>query len=299
MSSKIKVWIETMRLRTLPLSISGIIVGNSVAYSYNNFSWTIFILSLATTISFQVLSNLANDYGDGVKGTDNKNRIGPPRALQQGLLNEAELKKGIWINIIISLLLTLVLIGISFKNTNLWFTIIFILLGIMSIIGAVKYTIGGSAYGYYALGDLFVLVFFGGVSVLGSHFLQTKTMDALLILPAISIGLLSVGVLNTNNMRDRKTDMEAKKITLAVLLGLRLAKIYHSVLLFVALILTVIYMKISENSSYLFIIITIPLAIHLYRVLNNNNPKDLDSELKYLALNTFIFAILFSMSIIL
>ncbi len=288
-----------MRLRTLPLSVSGIIVGNSIAYLYSNFSLTIFILSLATTISFQVLSNLANDYGDGVKGTDNKNRIGPPRTLQQGLLSRSQLKKGIWINIIVSLFFTLLLIGISFRGSNLWFTIIFVLLGIMSIVAAIKYTIGNNAYGYNALGDLFVLLFFGGVSVLGSYFLQTKTIDILLILPATSIGLLSVGVLNVNNMRDRETDIEAQKITLAIILGAQFSKIYHTILILVAIILAIIYVRVSENFSYLFMLAAIPLTVHLYRILKNNNPRDFDPELKYLALSTFLFAVLFSIGIIL
>ena len=227
MNSKLKVWLQATRLRTLPLSLSGIIVGNGLAFSNVNFSWMIFILSLLTTISFQVLSNFANDYGDGVKGTDNDSRIGPPRVLQQGLLTRKELKQGIQVCVFISLILAASLIFLAFGISNQLYSLIFIGLALGAVIAAIKYTMGSNAYGYRALGDLFVLTFFGGVSVLGSLFLQTKLFTVELILPAISIGLLSVGVLNLNNMRDIKTDKESNKITMAVLLGARYAKAYH------------------------------------------------------------------------
>ena len=216
---KTQTWLKAARLRTLPLSLSGIIVGNGLAFASGKFSWVIFVFALATTIAFQVLSNFANDYGDGIKGTDNVNRIGPPRVLQQGLLSRKELKKGIQICTAVALILTVSLVFISFGTSELKYTLIFILLGIFSIVAAIKYTIGSNAYGYRAMGDLFVFIFFGGVSVLGSYFLQTQTLDATLVLPASAIGLLSVGVLNLNNMRDIDTDKQSNKITMALLLG--------------------------------------------------------------------------------
>ena len=294
MNSKLKVWLQAARLRTLPLSLSGIIVGNGLAFSNVNFSWMIFILSLLTTISFQVLSNLANDYGDGVKGTDNDLRIGPPRVLQQGLLTRKELKQGIQVCVFISLILAASLIFLAFGISNQLYSLIFIGLALGAVIAAIKYTVGSNAYGYRALGDLFVLTFFGGVSVLGSLFLQTKLFTVELILPAISIGLLSVGVLNLNNMRDIKTDKESNKITMAVLLGARYAKAYHSFLLLGAVLTAVLYVKTNLQPSYLFMIAVLPMMIHLRRVLGYDNPKEFDPELKRLALSTFLFSILFS-----
>ena len=294
MNSKLKVWLQAARLRTLPLSLSGIIVGNGLAFSNSNFSWMIFILSLLTTISFQVLSNLANDYGDGVKGTDNDLRIGPPRVLQQGLLTRKELKQGIQVCVFISLILAASLIFLTFGISNQLYSLIFIGLALGAVIAAIKYTVGSNAYGYRALGDLFVLTFFGGVSVLGSLFLQTKLFTVELILPAISIGLLSVGVLNLNNMRDIKTDKESNKITMAVLLGARYAKAYHSFLLLGAVLTAVLYVKTNLKPSYLFMIAVLPMMIHLRRVLGYDNPKEFDPELKRLALSTFLFSILFS-----
>lgn len=294
MNSKLKIWLQAARLRTLPLSLSGIIVGNGLAYGDDGFSHVILVLSLATTIAFQVLSNFANDYGDGVKGTDNESRIGPARVLQQGLLSREQLKKGIQICAAVSLVLAFALIYVAFGTSDLLYTLIFVLLGIASVVAAIKYTVGANAYGYKALGDLFVFLFFGGVSVLGSYFLQVHEFQIELILPATALGLLSVGVLNLNNMRDLHTDKEVNKITMAVLLGASLSKAYHAFLLIGAVLTTVFYVKMDIQPAYLFMIAVLPMMIHLRRVLGYTDPQEFDPELKRLALCTFLFAILFS-----
>ena len=294
MNSKFKIWLQGARLRTLPLSLSGIIVGNGLAYESDGFSLVILVLSLATTIAFQVLSNFANDYGDGVKGTDNESRIGPARVLQQGLLTRAQLKKGIQICAAVSLVFAFALIYVAFGTSDLLYSLIFIILGIASVVAAIKYTVGSNAYGYRALGDLFVFLFFGGVSVLGSYFLQAQEFQIDLILPATALGLLSVGVLNLNNMRDIHTDKEVNKITMAVLLGASLSKAYHAFLLIGAVLTTVFYVKMDIQPAYLFMIAVLPMMIHLRRVLGYTDPKEFDPELKRLALCTFLFAILFA-----
>ena len=294
MNSKFKIWLQASRLRTLPLSLSGIIVGNGLAYESDGFSLVILVLSLATTIAFQVLSNFANDYGDGVKGTDNESRIGPARVLQQGLLTRAQLKKGIQICAAVSLVFAFALIYVAFGTSDLLYSLIFIILGIASVVAAIKYTVGSNAYGYRALGDLFVFLFFGGVSVLGSYFLQAQEFQIDLILPATALGLLSVGVLNLNNMRDIHTDKEVNKITMAVLLGASLSKAYHAFLLIGAVLTTVFYVKMDIQPAYLFMIAVLPMMIHLRRVLGYTDPKEFDPELKRLALCTFLFAILFA-----
>ena len=294
MNSKLKIWLQAARLRTLPLSLSGIIVGNGLAYGNDRFSLVILVWSLATTIAFQVLSNFANDYGDGVKGTDNESRIGPARVLQQGLLTRAQLKKGIQICAAVSLVFAFALIYVAFGTSDLLYSLIFIILGIASVVAAIKYTVGSNAYGYRALGDLFVFLFFGGVSVLGSYFLQAQEFQIDLILPATALGLLSVGVLNLNNMRDIHTDKEVNKITMAVLLGASLTKAYHAFLLIGAVLTTVFYVKMDIQPAYLFMIAVLPMMIHLRRVLGYTDPKEFDPELKRLALCTFLFAILFA-----
>jgi len=294
MNSKLKIWLQAARLRTLPLSLSGIIVGNGLAYENDRFSLVILVLSLATTIAFQVLSNFANDYGDGVKGTDNESRIGPARVLQQGLLTRAQLKKGIQICAVVSLVFAFALIYVAFGTSDLQYSLIFVLLGIASVVAAIKYTVGTNAYGYKALGDLFVFLFFGGVSVLGSYFLQVHEFQIELILPATSLGLLSVGVLNLNNMRDLHTDKEVNKITMAVLFGASLSKAYHTFLLIGAVLTAVFYVKMDIQPAYLFMIAVLPMMIHLRRVLGYTDPQEFDPELKRLALCTFLFAILFA-----
>ncbi len=145
---KIKAWISAARLRTLPLSLSGIVVGSALGSLYGQFHWDIFVFALLTTVAFQVTSNFANDYGDGVKGTDNENRVGPKRALQSGQLSRTELKKGIIISIAVCAILVISLLYLSFGTKNLLFSLIFGALGILSIWAAIKYTIGSSAYGY-------------------------------------------------------------------------------------------------------------------------------------------------------
>ena len=294
MNSKFKIWLQAARLRTLPLSLSGIIVGNGLAYGIDQFSLVILFLSFATTIAFQVLSNFANDYGDGVKGTDNESRIGPARVLQQGLLTREELKRGIQICAVVSLLFAFALIYVAFGTSDLLFSLIFILLGIVSVVAAIKYTVGTNAYGYRALGDLFVFLFFGGVSVLGSYFLQAQEFQIDLILPASALGWLSVGVLNLNNMRDIHTDKEVNKITMAVLLGASLSKAYHAFLLIGAVLTCIFYVKMDIRPVYLFMIAVLPMMIHLKRVLSYTDPKEFDPELKRLALCTFLFSILFA-----
>ena len=219
----LKNFIKAARLRTLPLSISGIIVGSFLAVPAGFFDWYIFILSILTTIGFQVISNFANDYGDGVKGTDNL-RIGEERMVSSGKISPAQMKSAIVYMTIVTILIAIILIYKAFGSSNIGYSLLFFFLGITSVIAAVKYTIGGSAYGYSGYGDLFVFIFFGLLSVLGSYFLFTKQVDLTILLPAFSIGLLSTAVLNLNNMRDRKNDKKSNKNTIVVRMGSRAAK---------------------------------------------------------------------------
>ena len=296
--SSIAIWIRVARLRTLPLSLSGIVVGSSAAYAISAFDLTIFLLAIFTTISFQVLSNLANDYGDGVKGTDNNDRVGPQRGIQSGQIKPHILRIVIWINSFVSMLLTLLLVFVAF-GSNVQSTLFFIVLGALAIASAVFYTVGSKAYGYKGFGDVFVFVFFGLVSVIGSNYLFVKTIDFLLFLPATAIGMFSVGVLHLNNMRDVSNDTNFGKNTLAVRLGVRKSNAYHVFLILTPIILTLIYAYLS-SSPYCYLIVLflgIPLFSHLKRILNRHSEKDLDSELKKIAILTFLYACLFGVLI--
>ncbi|UAB80231.1 1,4-dihydroxy-2-naphthoate octaprenyltransferase [Marixanthomonas sp. SCSIO 43207] len=296
---KLRAWVSAARLRTLPLSISGIITASAVAISEGYFKLSICVLALLTTLGFQILSNFANDYGDGVKGTDNEDRVGPARAMQSGLLKAKELKIGMIITAAITLLIATMLIFIAFGNENFILSFIFFNLGIAAIIAAITYTVGKKAYGYRALGDLFVFLFFGLLGVMGCYFLFSKSLGDYIVLPAIVIGLLSAAVLNLNNMRDRLTDAKVNKNTLAVVLGGQKVKHYHTALISVAFIASVLYfiVKAEANIEFLPLIAFIPLFINIRKVYTNESPPLLDPELKKVALSTFLFALLFLLTV--
>ncbi|WP_431134474.1 1,4-dihydroxy-2-naphthoate octaprenyltransferase [Psychroserpens mesophilus] len=301
MFKKIKPWISAFRLRTLPLSVSGIIIGACLAQHNGAFNIYIFVIAILLTISLQILSNLANDYGDGVKGTDNENRVGPKRAIQSGAISEDEMMLGIKNNILIVVGLSVALIYASFGVSHLFLSLLFFLLAGLSIYAAITYTVGDSAYGYRGLGDVFVFIFFGLVSVGGSYLLFVKDLDHHIFLPSVALGLLSVGVLNLNNMRDIDSDRASNKITLAVKLGKKKAKHYHFFLIGSAIAISAIFGVLYFSSYYnlLFFITYIPLTIHLIKIKKAQKANDFDSQLKVLALTTFLFSVLLGVGYIL
>ena len=295
-----KHWVEAARVRTLPLSVSGIIVGSFYAMSQGIFNWNIVIFALLTTLGLQILSNFANDYGDGVKGTDNEDRVGPKRAIQSGVISPAEMKRAIVITSLITLLFAVLLIYFAFKGKYLVFSLIFLVLGILAIASAIRYTVGKGAYGYRGYGDVFVFVFFGMVSTFGVYFMFSKTLDLLLLLPATSIGFLSVGVLNLNNMRDEESDRKAGKNTIVVKNGGAWAKKYHFFLVISAMILVLIFAFLNDFhfDQYIFVVAYFPMISHLITVYKNKTPRLLDPELKKLAISTFLLAVLLALCLI-
>ena len=301
----VKSYIKAARLRTLPLSISGIILGSYLGNEFVNsllehtirtsiWESSIFWLAIFTTVGFQVLSNYANDYGDGIKGSD-KNRTGEARMVSSGAITPKQMKTAMIITTIITLLIALLLIYVAFGSENFGYSILFFGLGIASIAAAIKYTVGNLAYGYSGFGDIFVFLFFGLLSVVGSYFLYTKMINFEIFLPAFSIGLLSTAVLNLNNLRDREQDKTNNKNTLVVKLGVVRAKKYHYFLIIGALIAALIYTFLNFSSIYefVFLVAFIPLVKNMITVSRNNTPAELDGELKKVALSTFLFAILF------
>ncbi|MCF2874091.1 MULTISPECIES: 1,4-dihydroxy-2-naphthoate octaprenyltransferase [unclassified Tenacibaculum] len=305
----IKNYIKAARLRTLPLSVSGIIVGGALGledFIKNNYedcveypsllTSEIFWLAILTTIGFQVLSNFANDYGDGVKGTDD-NREGEARMVSSGAITPKQMKKAMIITGAITLVIALLLIYVAFGKDNFLYSVIFFGLGIASIIAAIKYTVGKSAYGYSGFGDVFVFVFFGLLAVVGTYFLYTKELNLTIFLPAITIGLLSTAVLNLNNMRDRVNDAKSGKNTLVVKMGAKAAKNYHYLLIGVSFLcaLSYVFLKYESPYQFLFIIAYIPILKHIVFVSKNKEEALLDGELKKVALSTFLFSILFGL----
>lgn len=304
-----KHWIEAARLRTLPLSVSGIIVGSMYALAHPTdnvltptevFNWRLFGFAILTTLGLQILSNFANDYGDGIKGTDNQDRVGPKRAIQTGVISPESMKRAIIFTSVLTLISAIILIYYAFRNTNLGYSLFYLVLGILAIASAIRYTVGNSAYGYRGFGDVFVFVFFGLVSTLGVNFLYSKQLDLVLILPATAIGFLSVAVLNLNNMRDEASDRKSGKNTLVVKMGAANAKIYHYFLIVAAMVLILVFALLSDFhfDQYLFLIAYIPLTKHLVNVYKNQDTRALDPELKKVALSTFALSVLLALCMI-
>jgi 1,4-dihydroxy-2-naphthoate octaprenyltransferase len=297
---RIKAWIQAARLRTLPLSLSGIIVGSFAAFANGYWDALIFTLAMLTTLFLQVLSNFANDLGDSYKGADNENRVGPQRAIQSGAITQKAMTGGVILFSVLALAsaIPLIIIGTQDMPSSVLWTYVF--LAFACVLAAITYTVGKKAYGYNGLGDVMVFIFFGLVSVLGVYTLYTKSFDLSIIGLALTIGLLSVAVLNLNNMRDHENDEKVGKNTLVVKMGFVNGKRYHTALIltaFAGLIITLILNQwwISFISLAPFII----LFLHLKKVWSPVEPKELDPELKKVALSTFAIAMLFLISTLL
>lgn len=304
-----KYWIEAARLRTLPLSVSGIIVGSMYALANPTddvltptevFNWKLLAFAIITTLGLQILSNFANDYGDGMKGTDNEDRVGPKRTIQSGVITPQAMKRAIVLTSVLTLLSAIYLIYLAFGAHNLGYSLFYLILGIAAIASAIRYTVGNSAYGYRGFGDVFVFVFFGLVSTLGVNFLYSKQLDAILFLPATAIGFLSVAVLNLNNMRDEASDRKSGKNTLVVKMGIENAKKYHYFLIVSAMILVLLFAFLSNFNfdQYLFVLAYFPIVKHVVTVSKNHNSKLLDPELKKVALSTFALSVLLALCMI-
>jgi 1,4-dihydroxy-2-naphthoate octaprenyltransferase len=265
-----KAWLSSFRLQTLPLAAATILIANALAYWQGQFDFQVFLLTLLTALLLQITSNLANDYGDFAKQTDTFERLGPLRGIHHGLITLGQLRIVLCLTICVSILSGLYLLFISTKSTEqLYF---FIGLGALSIVAAVTYTVGKKPYGYIGLGDLSVLMFFGFVGIMGSYYLQTNELGAWLILPAISSGFLSMGVLNINNMRDHEQDEKAGKRTLVVMMGLSWAKSYQISLLLTSLGVLIIFVVsyLPLTSLWIFIVL-IPLYLQQVYELSIDN----------------------------
>ncbi|MGM0573380.1 MAG: 1,4-dihydroxy-2-naphthoate polyprenyltransferase [Bacteroidota bacterium] len=300
MKSSLNNWIEAFRLRTLPLSLSSIVLGSFLAYYSGTFNWMVFVLAMLTTLFLQILSNLANDYGDSKNGIDNKTRVGPQRSVQSGLISPLQMKTMVMIFSSLALITGSILVFIGTKGVDFWHTMLFLILGLVAVASAIKYTVGKNPYGYRGLGDLFVFVFFGIVAVGGTFYLHTNTLPLDIFLPATSVGLLSVGVLNLNNLRDQVSDKNSGKRTMVVIMGTKKAKMYHIALLSGAIVSGLIFSILHFHTPYQFLyLVTLPFLVqHIHAVMHNTIPRDLDPELKRLALTTLVFAFTFGMGIL-
>jgi 1,4-dihydroxy-2-naphthoate octaprenyltransferase len=290
------VWLSAARPRTLPLAVASIIMGTSLAAASGAFNLWIGLLCFVTAILLQILSNLANDYGDSLHGADSVERLGPARAVQSGLVTAAQMRRAMIIVAALALVSGLLLLWLAFRDTALSATLVFVLLGGAAVAAAITYTAGKLPYGYAGLGDLAVLVFFGWVGVLGSYYVQATSLDPLLILPATSCGLLAVAVLNVNNIRDMASDQRAGKYSVPVRVGLERARLYHWLLLLLPVALAVVYVLVTGGSvwEYLFLLAA-PLLVRNGLVIQRaTDLPALNPWLKQMSLATLVFVILFS-----
>ena len=295
----IKVWMQAFRLRTLTLALSCIAMGAFLAASANAFRLDVFLLCVLTTISLQVLSNLANDYGDTIHGADSVERIGPSRAVQRGVISLAQMKAAVIIFVVLCLCSGISLLIVSFGMN--WNALLFFFgLGLLSIFAAVAYTVGKRPYGYIGLGDASVLIFFGIVGVMGSYYLFTKQISWKELLPAMSCGLFSMGVLNVNNIRDIDSDRKAGKFSIPVRIGRSNAIRYHWCLVLGGLLCALFYNVVAFHSTWQFLfLISAPLFVRNAMAVTRKPSHELDPYLKQMALSTLIFVLLFGVGLIL
>ncbi len=291
-----KHWLTAFRLRTLPLALASIGMGAFLAASSGAFNALVFGLCALTTIFLQILSNLANDYGDSIHGADSVDRQGPERAVQSGAISKRAMKNAIIIFVVLSLIAGIGLIYAAFG----WLTFNFLLflgIGALAIVAAITYTAGYRPYGYAGLGDISVLVFFGFVAVMGSAFLYEQELNWNYLWPAISIGCFSTAVLNVNNIRDIESDVKAGKKSIPVRIGRVAAVRYHWLLLFVGVSASLVYTYLNFDAYVQFLfVLSIPLFfVNALAVKNKTTAETLDPFLKQMALSTLLFVILFGM----
>ncbi|MDV7105468.1 1,4-dihydroxy-2-naphthoate polyprenyltransferase [Vibrio sp. TH_r3] len=299
MKQSLAIWLDAARPKTLPLALVTITTGSSLAYSNGQFSFAVMILALMTAILLQILSNLANDYGDAQQGTDNNDRLGPTRALQSGAVTQEEMKSAIILNIVFTVLSGLALIFYSLDSfTNI---MTFLGLGLLAICSSIAYTVGNKPYGYVGLGDLSVFIFFGLLGVGGTYFLHTGFIDGDIFIPAIGCGLLAVAVLNINNMRDIDNDRACGKKTVAVRLGEQPAKYYHIVLIGLAFLSYVYYLFTHSTTIWIivpFFLSAITLIKHAKAVLESSSPVAIAPMLPVIVKCASVTNILFSLVVV-
>ena len=294
--SSVSAWISAARPRTLPLSLSGILVGLSISPHQGMDAPLISLGCIVTTVLFQVLSNFANDLGDGQKGTDNANRIGPERAVQSGAISVHQMKRAVLVLSLLSLIAAVSLIVNAIGSLSQPSLIFYLILALLCILAAITYTVGKRAYGYSGFGDIMVFLFFGIVAVLGTRHLFNVAFSLNECLGAVAIGSWSTMVLNLNNMRDIQNDAENHKNTLAVKLGARRAKHYHYLLFILATSgWTILTIRLYQDTTHwLFLLMLLPLVpmfMHVLTVRKITQAPDFDPELKKVALSAFVAAV--------
>jgi len=288
-------WISAFRPRTLPLALASILTGGFLAKANGQFNGAVVALAALTTILLQILSNLANDYGDSQNGADSVHRQGPMRAVQSGAITPAEMKRAMWGFGAAALASGIALLLLALGFQAVWVLLTFFVLGLSAIWAAINYTAGSKPYGYAGLGDVSVFLFFGIVGVCGTYFLQTRTLPLAVLLPAAALGCFATAVLNVNNIRDIVSDKLAGKITVPVRLGPQHARRYHWLLLLLGVGAATVYVALTYHSPWQWLfLLSLPLFLFNGRqVWARQESMKIDPLLKQMALSTLVFTLLF------
>jgi len=288
-------WISAFRPRTLPLALASILTGGFLAKANGQFNGAVVALAALTTILLQILSNLANDYGDSQNGADSVHRQGPMRAVQSGAITPVEMKRAMWGFGAAALASGIALLLLALGFQAVWVLLTFFVLGLSAIWAAINYTAGSKPYGYAGLGDVSVFLFFGIVGVCGTYFLQTRTLPLAVLLPAAALGCFATAVLNVNNIRDIVSDKLAGKITVPVRLGPQHARRYHWLLLVLGVGAAVVYVTLTYHSPWQWLfVLSLPLFLFNGRqVWARQESMKIDPLLKQMALSTLVFTLLF------
>lgn len=297
LSSKKQAWLHAIRLRTLPLALSSILMGSFLAAYMASFRWEVFILAALTTIFLQILSNLANDYGDSVHGADSIERQGPIRAVQSGIISLKEMKRAMIILAVLSFISGLSLLYLALGDWKLF--VLFLLFGLLAIYAAITYTSGKNPYGYIGLGDISVFIFFGLLGVAGTYFLHTLDFSGIILLPAISLGCFSTAVLNINNIRDIASDTKAGKKSIPVRIGRMAAVRYNWFLILTGNLLLPLFAAWIANWAVMLAWLILPLMIFIgLSTQRKKEAAELDPFLKKMAISTLLWVLLFGVGLL-
>lgn len=300
-SFSLRPWLLAARPRTLLLALANVGMGLFLAFSKGETNLAVGLLCLLTAGLLQILSNVANDYGDSVHGADSTARAGPARAVQSGLVSSQAMKNAVGVVALLAVVSGSVLVALAFGLERLVLSLAFIALGGAALWAAVAYTATRNPYGYIGLGDLMVFLFFGPVAVLGSYYAQATTLSRDLLLPAAASGFLAVAVLNINNLRDLESDRQAGKRSVPVRIGPHGARLYHLLLLVGSAVAATLYVLINYTSMWQFLfVLALPLfVLNGLKVWRGRSAAELDPLLKMMSFTTLVFTLLFGTGLLL
>ena len=287
--SKLKIWIESFRPKTLTASVAPVMIGAAMAFDKGSLDLVVLALTFAAALLIQIGTNLANDYYDFKKGADTETRVGPTRATQAGLVTPSQMKIAFLLTFALAVACGLYLVYVG--------GIPILAIGLVSIICGILYTAGPVPLAYYGLADIFVLVFFGPVAVGGTYYLQTHTIDPYVLLAGLAPGLFSVAILTVNNFRDIETDKAANKKTLAVRFGQKFAIAeYITAVIAACLIPAVIYvLTLSNKWSLISLSALLITPLLIKTILSKPNADTLNEMLARTGFLLIFYSFIFSL----